>query len=109
MTTPRGHDYHFTWDALCRLFQDFDPAGGYKQLTRTEDPSRTSTLVLPPRCAKDSPRPSLSSRSVSPAGSTAAWDSTNLIEGLTSQVAKFTPQRASPEPVNESETVTFRV
>jgi len=37
ISAPRGHEYNFTWDALGRLFQNFDPAGGYKQLTRAED------------------------------------------------------------------------
>ena len=44
-TDARGNAYHFTYDALGRLVQDADPAGGFKALTRTEtDLSSTVSL-----------------------------------------------------------------
>src|ERR1019366_10453958 len=36
MTDPRGHAYAFSYDALGRLAQDSDPAGGFKTLARTD-------------------------------------------------------------------------
>jgi RHS repeat-associated protein len=38
LRTPRGHTYGFTYDAQGRLDRDDDPAGGFKQLTRTGSP-----------------------------------------------------------------------
>jgi RHS repeat-associated protein len=36
MTTPRGYTYHFRYDESGRLHRDEDPAGGSKQLDRTD-------------------------------------------------------------------------
>ena len=46
MINPLGHQYQFAYDTQGRLIRDQDPAGGFKALSRQEDPdSFTVTLT----------------------------------------------------------------